>query len=134
MRPMDNSFEEENTGSLEPAVDKVLRSKRPARAEVKKMELSLILQEGAAPELIENIRQLTMAASKFNRSRGDKLTIMTASFKERRDKRSAEQIMLKNIAEKIDILEQKRISEGEDWKTQIESYRSEESKRREEDI
>lgn len=133
MRPMDNSFEEENTGSLEPAVDKVLRSKRPARAEVKKMELSLILQEGAAPELIENIRQLTMAASKFNRSRGDKLTIMTASFKERRDKRSAEQIMLKNIAEKIDILEQKRISEGEDWKTQIESYRSEESKRREED-
>ena len=133
MRPMDNSFEEENTGSLEPAVDKVLRSKRPARAEVKKMELSLILQEGAAPELIENIRQLTMAASKFDRSRGDKLTIMTASFKERRDKRSAEQIMLKNIAEKIDILEQKRISEGEDWKTQIESYRSEESKRREED-
>ena len=133
MRPVDNSFDEENTGSLEPAVDKVLRSKRPARAEVKKMELSLILQEGAAPELIENIRQLTMAASKFDRSRGDKLTIMTASFKERRDKRSAEQIMLKNIAEKIDILEQKRISEGEDWKTQIESYRSEESKRREED-
>ena len=133
MRPMDNSLEDENSGSLEPSVDKVLRSKRPARAEVRKMELSLILQEGAAPELIENIRQLTMAASKFDRSRGDKLTIMTASFKERRDKRSAEQIMLKNIAEKIDILEQKRISEGEDWRTQIESYRSEESKRREED-
>jgi len=133
MMPVDKSFEEDNMGSLEPAVDKVLRSKRPARAEVKKMELSLILQEGAAPELIENIRQLTMAASKFDRSRGDKLTIMTASFKERRDKRSAEQIMLKNIAEKIDILEQKRISEGEDWQTQIESYRSEESKRREED-
>tara|TARA_Y100001970_G_scaffold283332_1_gene398177 strand:- start:1984 stop:3828 length:1845 start_codon:yes stop_codon:yes gene_type:complete len=133
MRPVDDSFEADDSGLSEPSVDKVLRSKRPARAEVKKMELSLILQEGAAPELIENIRQLTMAASKFDRSRGDKLTIMTASFKERRDKRSAEQIMLKNIAEKIDILEQKRISEGEDWKTQIESYRSEESKRREED-
>ena len=117
----------------DPGVDKVLRSKRPARAEIRKMELSLILQEGAAPELIENIRQLTMAASKFDRSRGDKLTIMTASFKERRDKRSAEQIMLKNIAEKIDILEQKRIAENTDWRTDIENYRTDEEKRREED-
>ena len=131
MRPMDEEIDEiEHT---DPSVDKVLRSKRPARAEVKKMELSLILQEGAAPELIENIRQLTMAASKFDRSRGDKITIMTASFKERRDKRSAEQIMLKNIAEKIDILEQKRITENTDWRDDIENYRSEEEKRREED-
>ena len=131
MRPMDDEIDEvEHT---DPSVDKVLRSKRPARAEVKKMELSLILQEGAAPELIENIRQLTMAASKFDRSRGDKITIMTASFKERRDKRSAEQIMLKNIAEKIDILEQKRITENTDWRDDIENYRSEEEKRREED-
>ena len=72
------------------------------------MYISLILQEGAAPELIENIRQLTMAASKFDRNRGDKLTIMTASFREKRDQRSAEQIMLKNIAEKIELLEQKK--------------------------
>jgi hypothetical protein len=83
--------------------------------------------------LIENIRQLTMAASKFNRDRGDKLTIMTASFKERRDQRSAEQIMLKNIAEKIDLLEQKRQSESTDWRDQINQYRNEESSRREED-
>ena len=48
-----------------------------------------------------------MAAAKFDRNRGDKLTIMTASFRERRDQRSAEQIMLKNIAEKIELLEQK---------------------------
>ena len=48
-----------------------------------------------------------MAASKFDRNRGDKLTIMTASFREKRDQRSAEQIMLKNIAEKIELLEQK---------------------------
>ena len=81
---------------------------KPSRAEIKKMYISLILQEGAAPELIENIRQLTMAAAKFDRNRGDKLTIMTASFRERRDQRSAEQIMLKNIAEKIELLEQKR--------------------------
>ena len=131
MRPMDET--PQGVEHADPGVDKVLRSKRPARAEIRKMELSLILQEGAAPELIENIRQLTMAASKFDRSRGDKITIMTASFKERRDKRSAEQIMLKNIAEKIDILEQKRIAENTDWRSDIESYRSEEEKRREED-
>ena len=131
MQPMDETLQ--SVEHADPGVDKVLRSKRPARAEIRKMELSLILQEGAAPELIENIRQLTMAASKFDRSRGDKLTIMTASFKERRDKRSAEQIMLKNIAEKIDILEQKRIAENTDWRTDIENYRTDEEKRREED-
>ena len=131
MRPMDET--PQDVEHADPGVDKVLRSKRPARAEIRKMELSLILQEGAAPELIENIRQLTMAASKFDRSRGDKLTIMTASFKERRDKRSAEQIMLKNIAEKIDILEQKRIAENTDWRTDIENYRADEEKRRETD-
>ena len=131
MRPMDET--PQGVEHADPGVDKVLRSKRPARAEIRKLELSLILQEGAAPELIENIRQLTMAASKFDRSRGDKLTIMTASFKERRDKRSAEQIMLKNIAEKIDILEQKRIAENTDWRTDIENYRTEEEKRRESD-
>jgi len=131
MQPMDET--PQSVEHADPGVDKVLRSKRPARAEIRKMELSLILQEGAAPELIENIRQLTMAASKFDRSRGDKLTIMTASFKERRDKRSAEQIMLKNIAEKIDILEQKRIAENTDWRTDIENYRTDEEKRREED-
>ncbi len=114
-------------------VDKVLSRKRPSRAEVKRMDLSLILQEGAAPELIENIRQLTMAASKFDRDRGDKLTIMTASFKERRDQRSAEQIMLKNIAEKIDLLEKKRVTENTDWRDNIQQYRSEESARRDED-
>ena len=131
MRPMDET--PQGVEHADPGVDKVLRSKRPARAEIRKLELSLILQEGAAPELIENIRQLTMAASKFDRSRGDKLTIMTASFKERRDKRSAEQIMLKNIAEKIDILEQKRIAENTDWRTDIENYRTDEEKRREAD-
>jgi len=115
-------------------VDKILSRKRPSRAVIKRMELALILQEGAAPELIENIRQLTMAASKFDRDRGDKLTIMTASFKERRDQRSAEQIMLKNIAEKIDHLEQKRASESSSWREDIETYKEEITQRREEDL
>ena len=118
-------------------VDKVLSRTRPSRAEIKKMYISLILQEGAAPELIENIRQLTMAASKFDRNRGDKLTIMTASFREKRDQRSAEQIMLKNIAEKIELLEQKREieenSQDRTWKDELTRYRDEESARRQED-
>ena len=126
-----------DTGFEDPRVDKVLSRTRPSRAEIKKMYISLILQEGAAPELIENIRQLTMAASKFDRNRGDKLTIMTASFKEKRDQRSAEQIMLKNIAEKIELLEEKRVleesSQDATWKQDLTRYREEESARREED-
>ena len=128
---------DESSSSNEPRVDKILSRTRPSRAEVKKMYISLILQEGAAPELIENIRQLTMAAAKFDRNRGDKLTIMTASFRERRDQRSAEQIMLKNIAEKIELLEQKReIEENTQdatWKDELTRYREEEAARREDD-
>ena len=128
---------DESSNSNEPRVDKVLSMTKPSRAEVKKMYISLILQEGAAPELIENIRQLTMAAAKFDRNRGDKLTIMTASFRERRDQRSAEQIMLKNIAEKIELLEQKREIEENNqdasWKDELTRYREEEAARREDD-
>ena len=133
MNPIDKPAEQVE-GEEREVVDKVLSRKRPSRALVKRMDLSLILQEGAAPELIENIRQLTMAASKFDRERGDKLTIMTASFKERRDQRSAEQIMLKNIAEKIDLLEQKRASESTDWREDIQNYKDEITTRREEDL
>ena len=131
MEPMDQPTNDDN--AQKEMVDKVISRKRPSRAEVKRMDLTLILQEGAAPELIENIRQLTMAASKFDRDRGDKFTIMTASFKERRDQRSAEQIMLKNIAEKIDLLEQKRVTENTDWREDIQLYRTEETARRDED-
>ena len=134
MEPIEESSLVERGSENKEVVDKILSRKRPSRALIKKMDLSLILQEGAAPELIENIRQLTMAAAKFDRDRGDKLTIMTASFKERRDQRSAEQIMLKNIAEKIDLLEQKRITESTSWKEDIENYKDEITVRREEDL
>ena len=133
MKPMDQPSDDVQEEDRE-VVDKVLSRKRPSRAVIKRMELALILQEGAAPELIENIRQLTMAASKFDRDRGDKLTIMTASFKERRDQRSAEQIMLKNIAEKIDHLEQKRVNESSSWREDIETYKEEITQRREQDL
>ena len=78
--------------------------------------------------MIENIRQLVMMASRFNRSRGDVLSIMTASFKERRDEKSAEQILLKAIAEKIESLEversQGRVAQGEYGQEEIEKYKS----------
>ena len=127
-------MEEKASHQKKEVVDKVLSKKRPSKTIVKRMELSLILQEGAAPELIENIRQLTMAASKFDRDRGDKLTIMTASFKERRGQRTAEQVMLKNIAEKIDKMEQKRVSESVTWRDEITRYKKESEEQREENL
>ncbi len=110
--------------------------KRPSIARIKKQEISIILQEGAAPELIENIRQIVMVASRFNRSRGDVLSIMTASFKERRDEKSAEQVLLKTIANKIENLERKRTEEkvrSANWEEELKKYKEEEAKRREED-
>jgi hypothetical protein len=98
------------------------------------MEISIIIQEGAAPELIENIRQVVMVASRFNRPRGDVLSIMTASFKERRDQKSAEQVLLKNIAEKLESLESQRERLGEvDWQQELENYKDSEAERRTED-
>ena len=79
-------------------VSRTEKEMKPSMASVRNMEISIIIQEGAAPELIENIRQVVMVASRFNRPRGDVLSIMTASFKERRDEKSAEQVLLKNIA------------------------------------
>ena len=103
-----------------PVNDKVVsrteKEMKPSMASVRNMEISIIIQEGAAPELIENIRQVVMVASRFNRPRGDVLSIMTASFKERRDEKSAEQVLLKNIAEKLEPLESQRERLGEvDW-------------------
>ena len=72
---------------------------------VKRMEVSCILPEGSAPELIENVRQIIMVASKFDRNRGDVLSIMTASFRERKDEKTAEAVILRTIAHKIDSLE-----------------------------
>ena len=102
---------QEPTMAGERVQSKTLTHRVPAVATVKRIQISIILQEGAAPELIENIRQVVMVASRFDRTRGDVLSIMTASFKERRDEKSAEQVLLKNIA---DRLEQLQAGEGED--------------------
>ena len=94
--PMDSPVEDN-------VVSRTQTEMRPSMASVRNMEISIIIQEGAAPELIENIRQVVMVASRFDRPRGDVLSIMTASFKERRDEKSAEQVLLKNIAEKARV-------------------------------
>ncbi len=111
--------------------------KRPSIAKVQKMEISVILQEGFAPELIENVRQIVLVASRFNRARGDKLTLITASFKERKDEKTAEQILLKNIAQKLELIEKTRRdadeSQSMDWKKELEEYKAQEAQRREED-
>ena len=115
-------------------VSRTQKEMKPSMASVRNMEISIIIQEGAAPELIENIRQVVMVASRFNRPRGDVLSIMTASFKERRDEKSAEQVLLKNIAEKLETLESQRERLGEvDWKKELENYKETEADRREED-
>ena len=105
---------------------------------IEKIEISCILPEGSPPELIENVRQIIMVASHFDRSRGDVLSIMTASFKERRDQRTAEAIILRSIAEKIDQLEKKQKeavkgAEEIDWREELLRWREEEAKRREEE-
>ncbi len=79
-----------------------IKSSVPA---IEQLEISCILPEGSAPELIENVRQIIMVASRFDRSRGDVLSIMTASFKERKDEKTAEAVILRTIAHKIDSLE-----------------------------
>ena len=137
----ENTPEEENEVATKmdaPVDDNVVSrtktEKLPSMASLKNLEISIIIQEGAAPELIENIRQVVMVASRFNRARGDVLSIMTASFKERRDEKSAEQVLLKNIAEKLESLEDQRERLGEvDWKEELENYKDSEAERRQED-
>ncbi|MFL3024474.1 MAG: flagellar M-ring protein FliF C-terminal domain-containing protein [Candidatus Neomarinimicrobiota bacterium] len=136
--PEETNLPPEITSMDSPVEDNVVSrtqtEMRPSMASVRNMEISIIIQEGAAPELIENIRQVVMVASRFDRPRGDVLSIMTASFKERRDEKSAEQVLLKNIAEKLESLESQRERLGEvDWKQELENYKDSEAERRQED-
>ncbi|MDO9547745.1 MAG: hypothetical protein Q7J65_02120, partial [Candidatus Marinimicrobia bacterium] len=63
---------------------------------------------GVTPEIIENVRQVVSIASRYDRARGDVISVMTASFKKRDYQDAAEAIILKNIAEKIDNLERRQ--------------------------
>ena len=139
--PIADNVEEEYEVIEQKPADKQHQSRthietRPSVASVKEMDISIILQEGASPELIENIRQVVMIAARFNRARGDVLSIMTASFKERRDEKTAEHILLKNIAEKLESLEEQNASDSENeetWQSELDRYKENEAQRREED-
>jgi len=104
---------------------------------VERLEVSCILPEGSAPELIENVRQIIMVASHFDRSRGDVLSVMTASFRQRKDERTAESIILRSIAEKIDQLEEKQADAeaqvADDWRQELELWKADEARRRDEE-
>ncbi len=81
---------------------------------VKKMELTVILEDPISPQVIENIRTITMVASHFNRERGDKLQVMTADFQgTANDKPDTEQLLLKSIAEKMTAIEARQKEETE---------------------
>ncbi|GAG20290.1 unnamed protein product, partial [marine sediment metagenome] len=51
---------------------------------IKSLAISIILEDGVSPQIIENVRQVALVASRFDRDRGDLLSITTASFKDRR--------------------------------------------------
>ncbi len=81
---------------------------------VKKMELTVILEDPISPQIIENIRTVTMVAAHFNRERGDKLQVMTADFEgTNKDKPDTEQLLLKSIAEKMSAIEARQKEEAE---------------------
>jgi len=112
-----------------------IKSSVPA---IEQLEISCILPEGSAPELIENVRQIIMVASRFDRSRGDVLSIMTASFKERKDEKTAEAVILRTIAHKIDSLENaqtpEKSAESEMLMEEWLRWQEEERSRREEEV
>lgn len=83
---------------------------------VKKMELTVILEDPISPKLIENVRTVAMVASHFNRDRGDRLQVMTADFEGSKEQQpDTEQLLLKSIAEKMTAIEarQKQDKENE---------------------
>ena len=132
--PVESPVSVQSDNGQNKVLSRTVTSRRPSTAFIKKLDISIILQEGAAPELIENIRQVVMVASRFNRARNDALSIMTATFKERRDEKTAEQILLKNIAEKLESLEQRQSGDGlVNWKEELDNYKAQEEARREQD-
>jgi flagellar biosynthesis/type III secretory pathway M-ring protein FliF/YscJ len=87
--PEESAAVREEQAAILPGVDvpetERLRSRSVARStplipKVNKLDISIILKEGIAPDLVESIRQVAIVASHFDRSRGDMLSIMTTTF------------------------------------------------------
>ncbi|HPC35766.1 MAG TPA: flagellar M-ring protein FliF C-terminal domain-containing protein [Candidatus Marinimicrobia bacterium] len=80
----------------------------PSIPVIKRQEISVILEDGVSPEIIENVRQVVAVAAHYDRARGDVISIMTATFKKSPGKDATETVILKNIAEKIDDIERRQ--------------------------
>lgn len=82
---------------------------------VRRMEITIILEDGIDPTIRENIRNVAMVASHFNRERGDKISLPPANFKASKEANApdAEELLLKSIAEKMTVLEARQKEEAE---------------------
>lgn len=81
---------------------------------VKRMQLTIILEDPATPQIVENIRTVAMVASHFNRERGDVLQVMTAPFSgSEKQQADAEELLLKSIADKMTAIEARQKEEEE---------------------
>jgi flagellar biosynthesis/type III secretory pathway M-ring protein FliF/YscJ len=86
----DESFEEEDIFPGEEGVaaqapaDQTFAEIAEGLPQIKSMSINVILEDGVSPQTIENVRQVALIASRFDRDRGDILSITTASFKDRR--------------------------------------------------
>ena len=85
--------------------------------QIKAMSLNIILEDGVSPQTIENVRQVALVASRYDRDRGDILSITTASFKDRRPGRrfasdiSADELLAQSSAGKQITAENEELRE-----------------------
>lgn len=111
--PTESETSETSTTTVTPAqqpagiVSKTVQAGRAVPV-VKRQQVNIIMEDGVTPEIIENVRQVAAIASHYDRTRGDVISVMTASFKKREKQDGAEAVILKNIAEKIDDLERRQ--------------------------
>ncbi|MFQ6614591.1 MAG: hypothetical protein ACE5D1_07080, partial [Fidelibacterota bacterium] len=119
----------------EKILSRTASKRRPAVAKIVRKTVHIILQEDTPPELLENVRTIVTATAAIQPQ--DDFTITTASFKERREAKKAEKILLQSIANKIQSLEdqqkQESIDRERNWEEELKRYRDDEAKRREED-
>lgn len=100
---------EDITLTVTPKEEKIIshqvQTTKVKRPVIKYQYISVILEDGVTPEIIENVRQVVTVASHYNQSRGDIINILTTAFQKKEKEDDAEAVILKHIAEKIDELE-----------------------------
>ncbi|RMF08399.1 MAG: hypothetical protein D6762_05695 [Candidatus Neomarinimicrobiota bacterium] len=121
----------------EKILSRTTSKRRPAIARVVRKNVKVIVQEDTPPAMLENVRTIVMATAELDLQAGDSFLLTTASFKEQREEKKAEKVLLQSINKKIASLEeqqeQERAQREENWKQELERYRQEEAKRSEAD-